>query len=1073
MDQVAALKQSCNGYLGQLGRRYKELEQLMLDRMNRDQVKTKYCQLIDLFSSYEGKFGEYVSLLSGKAESDANVVFNSQKLNFTEFETRVKAWMSDTDTTAFKSITIPQDDECSVKSSICSSTSMSSERLREARLKKRLAEQRMEQMKEQQRLERAKRDLDERLATLQMENEIKNAELEVEILEELECDQELNEPAQNNDEPLGNVETKHTINVVDSACNDDVINDAPGVGMGRVGVNANLNSNTEVDKSMRGTVDMVNPMVDLCNMMLLSMNMPKAELAKFDGDPVKYSGFINSFDVNVACKVKDDKTKLMYLLQYCEGKARECIECCDLMPSDEGYKKARSILASQYGQPHVISQARLAKVLNRSPIKPNDGNSLRELAREMSSCRITLEQMGHTANMNATDNLLKIQGILPTQLQARWAERANGLFLAGIEPNFAHLTEFIERQAMVANNLFGKNIGQGHKAATGKAHDKQGSGGKKWTTLSTFGNEEEGKVSKRKCPCCSKIHDLETCDVFKGKTQKERFKLVRQSRLCDNCLKPSHVAKDCRRKPLCNQRDCRGKHHALLHFPRPDASTGAGDDRNDKVGIVSNQPSATSLAASVNKKVCLRIIPVKVRNHGREIETWALLDGGSDVSLCDKRLAQKLGIKGDKKRFNLSTINQENKEMSGTEIQLSVSGIQETEHIDLEGVWTVEKLPISADSIPRPTDTERWSHLRDITIPQIDSNEVMLLIGGDTPEAFWVKEDRQGKKGEPYAMRTVLGWTLLGPTSRQNKQRSGFTSNFTHTCMGDELLQRQVEKFWKLDFGEHHQEGERGLSVEDQRAEVIFKKTVKKVDGHYEIGLPWRHPDVNLPDGKKMAETRLRSLQRRLAKDQVMHKKYTETVEGYIEKGYAQGVPDVDSTRHSGKTWYLPHHPVVHPQKGKVRVVFDCAARSHGTSLNDQLLQGPDYNNNLVGVLTRFREERVALMADIEAMFHQVKVASVDSDALRFLWWPNGDLSKTPRTYKMLVHLFGATSSPSCAAFALRKAAEENGGVGLEEATKAVKDNFYVDDCLVSVATRQDAIDLSKGLRKVLSAGGF
>ena len=47
-------------------------------------------------------------------------------------------------------------------------------------------------------------------------------------------------------------------------------------------------------------------------------------------------------------------------------------------------------------------------------------------------------------------------------------------------------------------------------------------------------------------------------------------------------------------------------------------------------------------------------------------------------------------------------------------------------------------------------------------------------------------------------------------------------------------------------------------------------------------------------------------------------------------------------------------------------MVFDAAAKFHGTSLNDQLLQGPDYINNLAGVLMRFRQEEVALVADIE-----------------------------------------------------------------------------------------------------------
>jgi hypothetical protein len=58
-----------------------------------------------------------------------------------------------------------------------------------------------------------------------------------------------------------------------------------------------------------------------------------------------------------------------------------------------------------------------------------------------------------------------------------------------------------------------------------------------------------------------------------------------------------------------------------------------------------------------------------------------------------------------------------------------------------------------------------------------------------------------------------------------------------------------------------------------------------------------------------------------------------------------------------------------------VRVVKDDAARFGGTSLNDQLLQEPDINNTLVGVLTRFREGEIAVVADIEGMIYQARVA--------------------------------------------------------------------------------------------------
>ena len=87
-------------------------------------------------------------------------------------------------------------------------------------------------------------------------------------------------------------------------------------------------------------------------------------------------------------------------------------------------------------------------------------------------------------------------------------------------------------------------------------------------------------------------------------------------------------------------------------------------------------------------------------------------------------------------------------------------------------------------------------------------------------------------------------------------------------------------------------------------------------------------------------------------------------MQGYVDKGFAERL----SEHHleDNNCWYLPHHTVSHPRKAnKVRVVFDCA---DCTSLNEQLLTGPDLLNNLFGVLTRFRKGKVTLVADIESI---------------------------------------------------------------------------------------------------------
>jgi hypothetical protein len=77
-------------------------------------------------------------------------------------------------------------------------------------------------------------------------------------------------------------------------------------------------------------------------------------------------------------------------------------------------------------------------------------------------------------------------------------------------------------------------------------------------------------------------------------------------------------------------------------------------------------------------------------------------------------------------------------------------------------------------------------------------------------------------------------------------------------------------------------------------------------------------------------------------------------------------------------------------------------------------------------------------MADIEAMFYQVNVPMNQRDFLRFVWWPDGDLTKPMEEYRMTVHIFGAVSSPSCSNYALRRTASEN----KDESGSAVAQTF-------------------------------
>ena len=151
-----------------------------------------------------------------------------------------------------------------------------------------------------------------------------------------------------------------------------------------------------------------------------------------------------------------------------------------------------------------------------------------------------------------------------------------------------------------------------------------------------------------------------------------------------------------------------------------------------------------------------------------------------------------------------------------------------------------------------------------------------------------------------------------------------------------------------------------------------------------------------------MAKKRFAFLQKKLEADPKLFKQYKAVIDGYLEAKppYARKMDPSEVYKTTSKTWTLPTFPVFHPKKPeKPRVVMDAAAEFHGISLNKELLTGPDLLNLLVGVIMRFCINPIAIAADIEAMFHQVRTSPEDANSLRFLW--EGEV------YQMLVHVFG------------------------------------------------------------------
>ena len=145
---------------------------------------------------------------------------------------------------------------------------------------------------------------------------------------------------------------------------------------------------------------------------------------------------------------------------------------------------------------------------------------------------------------------------------------------------------------------------------------------------------------------------------------------------------------------------------------------------------------------------------------------------------------------------------------------------------------------------------------------------------------------------------------------------------------------------------------------------------------------------MKLPNNFYSAVGQLKSLEKRLLREETLKKRYQETIDTDVNAGYVRTVDQAELNETKDKLqWYLPHHPVINRHKPeKVRRLCNAAAKYQGVALNKKLLSGPDLLRCLIGIIFRFREHQIALSADIEAMFLQVAVPNDDSRCLRFLW---------------------------------------------------------------------------------------
>ena len=105
------------------------------------------------------------------------------------------------------------------------------------------------------------------------------------------------------------------------------------------------------------------------NVLAHALSLPRMEIQKFDGNPLKYYNFIAVFDECVDKPISDCQTKLMRLSQFTTCDASYAVRACVSVVGSEGYSEARDILKKRFGNDHLVSTTLLNELRDGRNVK--------------------------------------------------------------------------------------------------------------------------------------------------------------------------------------------------------------------------------------------------------------------------------------------------------------------------------------------------------------------------------------------------------------------------------------------------------------------------------------------------------------------------------------------------------------------------------------------------------------------------------------------------------------------------------------------------------------------------------
>ena len=876
-------------------------------------------------------------------------------------------------------------------------------------------------------------------------------------------------------------------------------------------------------------------------------SLPKCHPEIFAGDVTLFHPWKSAFRAMVKDANLSPEKEINYLRSYTKGDAQKVVNNFRQRQYRDPVVALRDVwteLERRFGNTAAITNVLVQRLQNTSRFEQGDSDKLQRFADVCADVDSQLDFLPGLGCLNYPSAIGPIVENLPNFIRSKWEKRVvqyaedhNDAY-----PGFKEFAAIIQEQARLKNhpNVLACAQSNNHKRRTRDRRPhlsdipEEDTDPNRRVLKSSMESGNITKKDSKEDKFCAfhqrKGHLLIECKSFENEPLEAKNDCILKAGLCFRCLSRGHRSTECTAVVKCAK--CGDdRHPTILHREKTETTRKEhGEGVRATCTSVCQNPNSGGVSCS---KIVL--VDVFTENGTQEpYRVYAIIDDQSNASMISPNLADKLGATGPKLKYLLSTCSGTTEEKSGRRVRGVALRSMAGRTIRLPQLVECSNIPQDKREIVTPEMAMQFPHLKEVAkeIPPYDPKaKVEILIGRDAPELLKVRESKNGQKGAPWAQRLDLGWTISGqmcldrvggpihisarrtavdyPDKRLALSRDGQTIHCSSTIKQEVVPCpnhfKVKEKYTEKEeigadiFRTTPEDNMLSMSQDDRRfMQIMNAGTHKNHRGNWEMPLPFRTPNIAMPNNRPLAVNRLNGLLRTFKRKPKMKEDYFQFMSKIFDRGHAVPVPQEELSvpvslqetngsnkrdtcnqaqtveNRNGKIWYLPHFGVYHPRKpDQIRVVFDSSAEFQGVSLNKELLSGPDLMNSLSGVLIRFRQENVAAMCDIEQMFHSFHVAPEHQNFLRFLWFKDNDPTKEIIENKMTVHLFGNGPSPAIATFGLRKTADD----GEEKYGKATRDfvhrNFYVDDGLTSCGTESETISLVKNAQAMLATANL